>query len=1118
MAEARTSSLSSPDIARAALSKSALGLELLAMLDDHPAVESPAPPEKYASQEYLCAATRASYALADFPSTEPECLTSLLRDSLALATTVDREPRHVLSDAARRETFHAWSGRPELESALAESAASEDPETSWLARLLGPARAESAAQLRASLVSLNLQEMTVAADALAKALPIEPKLETLARDVRRRLDREEVLAALRILIRTKSPVGEGGGDDEFVGRELELEQLYAHVGVRPPLTLLNRLSRIGRGISETFSRSNGALVIHAIGGMGKSSLIAKFVMEHARSDDAGGIFFAYLDFDRKTLADANAAGLLAEIARQVGLQSPAGRGGEELEGALHTLRTDLREIQGRSSEPYIGEHAKRFMKTVDMMTVSNKPFLLVLDTLERMQSQGAAAMRRIVALLAELGTYDGRWPRLRVVACGRADEVELRDQGKPAPIQLGPFDLQGAERLAARLLEARLGRTEPDWAVEIGKASNGYPLAVRVMTERLAEAQPEDRSAVVEDIRAARGDASKIATIFYKRFAERISFGQQSNAAGAFAPLKAVVCLRTVTVPMLAAALEAVTAAARQVPESAAIAPQPPTAATMFEALRRDPTLWAEIGADYLRWSPHLRRLLLQSVREENPTLLKSIAARVFEAAQNAPPGDGRNADLIYYGLLAGRGVQDADGTPRGPKTLALLDGVDEDFPADSPEQVFLRLLARGESPSRAEVASLPPSTALRLILAAESRFSEFGGRSFDQRIPALRDSALPGGDPVAAERNVRLLVNMGDPVVTAQAFRLSVKTGAWPEAMAFPLGPWIKEAAAREALFFLGARTRLPEEMKAVFLRALDDTQTQPARPELVHRLVAARVREREIFERLDSDDEFRRAKEVREFGDEGYMLLAGTFGEAAAVDWASEAYQRYASGGTNYGGGVSSRQFRLIMSAAGRNPESEEVASEEFGDGISSLKVWPFGFSHSFRLLAAVGDAFRKLGTQSPAAARAATRAFCALRDPYWAEPLGYSLSRLYDAGAVTGNDAVKIVNRLAGEGVLGKQLAARCASPSVSRDPIIFLQTLDDASALPVFIDAMRAHALDVKSGWISRLSKTVLGGNEEQRAYEAFIAVAEDYRRWGETKSRVASGPSQAFSIS
>ncbi len=64
------------------------------------------------------------------------------------------------------------------------------------------------------------------------------------------------------------------------------------------------------------------LVIHGPGGAGKSTLISKFILDHAGPDRAQPMAFILLDFDRRALDPAKPDALLTEVAQQVRTQFP----------------------------------------------------------------------------------------------------------------------------------------------------------------------------------------------------------------------------------------------------------------------------------------------------------------------------------------------------------------------------------------------------------------------------------------------------------------------------------------------------------------------------------------------------------------------------------------------------------------------------------------------------------------------------------------------------------------------------------------------------------------------------------------------------------------------------
>ena len=79
-------------------------------------------------------------------------------------------------------------------------------------------------------------------------------------------------------------------------------------------------------------------MVYGRGGLGKSTLLAKFVLDHAL-DQLRPFPFAYLDFDRAGIDASQPLQLLIEVARQVGAQFPSAHA--ELSVLAQDIRSDL---------------------------------------------------------------------------------------------------------------------------------------------------------------------------------------------------------------------------------------------------------------------------------------------------------------------------------------------------------------------------------------------------------------------------------------------------------------------------------------------------------------------------------------------------------------------------------------------------------------------------------------------------------------------------------------------------------------------------------------------------------------------------------------------------------
>ena len=291
---------------------------------------------------------------------------------------------------------------------------------------------------------------------LIKDLPVKvPAVD----DIARRVELAELLEPMRLLIGA-----EGGWDgsprrDRFVGRQTELKILRSFVDELSSKSVLEALQR-GYARAQTFFGGDkpGLLILQAPGGLGKSTLLAKFVLDHAMGQNRP-FPFAYLDFDRATLDPARPPQLLIEIARQVGLQFPKAR------ADLNRLAANIRaEFLGStpSTEPShsIRDPFAEFVEIVREHTTSGeRAFLLVFDTMEAVQWD-SFAMGQLASLLYEFRTKG--LDEMKVVASGRADVPELRrarvvDNAK-TNLELGPLKVREAQQMAEALGKTRSAR------------------------------------------------------------------------------------------------------------------------------------------------------------------------------------------------------------------------------------------------------------------------------------------------------------------------------------------------------------------------------------------------------------------------------------------------------------------------------------------------------------------------------------------------------------------------------------------------------------------------------------------------------------------------------------
>ena len=109
--------------------------------------------------------------------------------------------------------------------------------------------------------------------------------------------------------------------DGFFGRARELAEMAEYAEL---VLVAGHLARAGRRLRRILKISNKPpLMIFGPGGAGKSTLVAKFVLDYVDAAGARRFPFAYLSFDRPDLNIEQPLTLLEEAARQMAALFPS---------------------------------------------------------------------------------------------------------------------------------------------------------------------------------------------------------------------------------------------------------------------------------------------------------------------------------------------------------------------------------------------------------------------------------------------------------------------------------------------------------------------------------------------------------------------------------------------------------------------------------------------------------------------------------------------------------------------------------------------------------------------------------------------------------------------------
>ncbi|MFF8960204.1 AAA family ATPase [Streptomyces sp. NPDC014894] len=301
----------------------------------------------------------------------------------------------------------------------------------------------------------------------------------------------------------------------FQGRARELAEVRRHVH-----------GEDGPGSPGGASGPAPPLVIHGPGGMGKSTLVAKFLLDSIGDRDPG-FPFAYIDFERPTLSIREPVTLVAEMARQLGIQYPAHqeeltalvdecrrtarsqREGEERVTQLHRLAT-TRSLLGRGSSQefqllateretgLIRRTAEVLLRATGEAGQADAPFLVVVDSFEEIQYRGSPVLGRLWAMFLSLQTV---CPRLRVVVSGRARVEHPMRVRTSREIELTELD-----QPAAVALLTSSGVRDPEVARVLADRVGGHPLSLRLAARAavLAGGEADGAAELIRSLPARR--------------------------------------------------------------------------------------------------------------------------------------------------------------------------------------------------------------------------------------------------------------------------------------------------------------------------------------------------------------------------------------------------------------------------------------------------------------------------------------------------------------------------------------------------------------------------------------------------------------------------------------
>jgi hypothetical protein len=450
-------------------------------------------------------------------------------------------------------------------------------------------------------------------------------------------------------------------DENFVGRDAELQKLRDHVGVVSPSTWEKIRSFLMSGPRKPF-------FIWGPGGSGKTALIGRFLLDHLEAPDRPWFPFAYLPFDSDALDVREPFTILIAAASQLATQVlssktiPERATLEEAFGRFRDLVDEYRDHRGSlrrraqrvseqrvriaelsAAEQALAKHFAELLQAIAAVARAQQraakvPALLVFDTFEEVLYR---TREELSGIWQTLDIVQKHFPDLRLVIASRAQPRS--EQTSRYSLDLHKLD-DLAEHDAITLIK-QLGVRDERAARAIVRQIGGNPLSLR-LAARVARDEGENSEGIA-NLQTRRYYFLNVAPELirgqlYRRILDHIHEPDVRTLA------HPGMVLRRVTPDLIKDVLA---------PVCGLSAVNGKRAVKLFDQLRQEHTLVSIDDDGSLRYREEVRRPMLELLARDKPTEVKQIheaAVEHYYSRDSSEPQE--RAEEIYHRLMLEEG------------------------------------------------------------------------------------------------------------------------------------------------------------------------------------------------------------------------------------------------------------------------------------------------------------------------------------------------------------------------------------------------------------------------------------------------------------------------------